>query len=54
MTTPNPTGCVHCGIERRIHGRQYTKAAGWHSWQQPTQQQIKDRMRARRDERTRP
>ncbi|RSN50518.1 hypothetical protein DMH12_24870 [Streptomyces sp. WAC 04229] len=29
------------------------RVAGWHQWEQPTQQQIKDRMRARRAERSR-
>ena len=53
MTT-NPNGCAACGIERRGHGRQHTEQAGWHTWQQPTQQQIKTRMRAQRDARTRP
>lgn len=49
MTGPlNPMGCAACGIDHRGHGSQYTKTAGWHTWQQPTQQQIKDRMRARR------
>ncbi|MEV8248108.1 hypothetical protein AB0R01_30695 [Streptomyces rochei] len=48
MTIPTPMGCAACGIERRDHGRQHTKAAGWHTWQQPSQQQIKDRMLARR------
>lgn len=47
MTT-NPMGCAECGIDQRGHGRQHTQAAGWHMWQQPTQQQIKQRMRARR------
>ncbi|MEU4738136.1 hypothetical protein [Streptomyces fradiae] len=48
MTSSSPMGCALCGINRRGHGRQYTETAGWHAWQQPTQQQIKDRMYARR------
>lgn len=52
MTTPNPMGCAACGIDRRSHGRQYTEAAGWHPWKPPTQKQIKERMAARRAERT--
>ncbi|MGW2721472.1 hypothetical protein [Streptomyces sp. NPDC001492] len=43
-----PGGCGLCGIERRGHGRQYAEPVGWHAWKQPTQQQIKDRMQARR------
>jgi hypothetical protein len=48
MTTPTPMGCAECGIDQRGHGRQYTPAAGWHAWQQPTRDQIKTRMQARR------
>lgn len=48
-----PNGCAWCGIEKRKHGRQHTeKGGGWHTWVQPTQQQIKDRMRARRQARS--
>lgn len=47
MTT-EPSGCRHCGIERRKHARQYVPEAAWHRWEQPTQQQILDRMKARR------
>ena len=46
-TTPAPMGCQHCGIGQRGHGIQYG-AAGRHTWTQPTQQQIKTRMLARR------
>ncbi|MFF6866679.1 hypothetical protein [Streptomyces ardesiacus] len=49
MTIPNPMGCAECDIDRDRHARQYSETAGWHTWQQPTQQQIKDRMRARRE-----
>jgi hypothetical protein len=49
---PNPNGCRHCGIGERGHGRQYTEPTGWHQWQQPTPQQVKNRMRARRTART--
>lgn len=44
---PNPDGCRLCGIAERGHAIQ-TGRNGSHTWQQPTQQQIKDRMRARR------
>ncbi|MGK9463931.1 hypothetical protein ACSLFT_28455 [Streptomyces sp. G6] len=47
MTAPNPSGCRWCGIDKRGHGRQHSKSVGWHAWEQPTQEQIKDRMRAR-------
>ncbi|MFD3955921.1 MULTISPECIES: hypothetical protein [Streptomyces] len=52
MTAPNPMGCHWCGIDQRTHGRQWTPDAGWHTWTQPTQEQIKNRMRARRSART--
>ncbi|WP_179894211.1 hypothetical protein [Streptomyces sp. or20] len=46
--TPSPNACQHCGIDPRTHARQWTPDAGWHTWEQPTQAQIKTRMRARR------
>ncbi|MFE1515730.1 hypothetical protein ACFW9I_02675 [[Kitasatospora] papulosa] len=48
MATTTPNGCRRDGIDRRTHGRQWTPEVGWHSWEQPTQDQIKERMRARR------
>lgn len=47
---PNPMGCRWCGIDQRPHARQWKLPVGWHK--QPAQQQIKDRMRARRTART--
>ncbi len=47
MKAPNPMGCARCGIEKRGHAIQ-VGADGSHTWQQPTQQQIKERMHARR------
>lgn len=44
----NPNGCHWCGIDKRRHGRQWTAEADWHKWEQPTQEQIKARMIARR------
>lgn len=43
-----PSACTWCGIARRSHGRQYADAAGWHGWEQPSQEQILARMKARR------
>lgn len=51
MSTPEimePSACAWCGIARRGHGRQYADAAGWHEWEQPSQEQILARMKARR------
>ncbi|MDX3279060.1 hypothetical protein [Streptomyces scabiei] len=47
----NPMGCRICGIEKRGHAIQ-AGSGGSHTWQQPTLQQIKERMRARRGSRT--
>lgn len=52
MTAHTPSACRHCGVERREHAQRWTEDAGWHVWTAPTQQQIKDRMKARRQEAT--
>jgi hypothetical protein len=43
----DPNGCRFCGITQRGHAIQYGPS-GRHTWTPPTQQQIKDRMAARR------
>lgn len=43
-----PSACTWCGIAQRPHGRQYADAVGWHGWEQPSQEQILARMKARR------
>lgn len=48
MTTPASNACRHCGINERDHMQRWTTGIGWHTWTQPTQQQIKNRMRDRR------
>lgn len=48
MTIPNPMGCRWCGIDQRGHAIQIG-AEGSHTWEQPTKDQIKQRMLARRD-----
>ncbi|MFF9785693.1 hypothetical protein [Streptomyces nigrescens] len=48
MTISAPSACRYCAIGRREHAQRWTAAAGWHQWTPPTQQQIKDRMLARR------
>ncbi|MDX2999691.1 hypothetical protein PV382_23815 [Streptomyces scabiei] len=50
-TTPNPYGCRWCGDDQNSHGRQWTAGHGMHSWQKPTEAQIKARMLARRNAR---
>ncbi|MFT2014647.1 hypothetical protein ACMA1D_02180 [Streptomyces sp. 796.1] len=47
-----PDGCRHCGIPERGHARQWTRAAGWHAWVEPSDGQRLERMRARRAART--
>jgi hypothetical protein len=51
-------GCRHCGVPERstpdnprYHAQQWTEGVGWHGWTQPTQDQIKARMLARRADR---
>ncbi|MEV0379766.1 hypothetical protein [Nonomuraea sp. NPDC050643] len=43
-----PSGCRWCGLAQRGHCQRWTRAAGWHGWTPPTQDQIKQRMKARR------
>ncbi|MER8219741.1 hypothetical protein ABTZ58_03905 [Streptomyces sp. NPDC094143] len=43
-----PFGCAHCGVEKRSHGRRYISGAGMHAWERPSDEQVKDRMLARR------
>ncbi|MFC7880435.1 hypothetical protein ACFUVV_00900 [Streptomyces sp. NPDC057376] len=43
-----PYGCAHCGVTKRSHGRRYISGAGMHGWARPSDEQVKDRMLARR------
>ncbi|MFJ8727677.1 hypothetical protein [Streptomyces sp. NPDC093269] len=52
MKVPNPMGCRQCGIDHRVHAIQ-AGSGGTHTWEQPTEQQIKERMQTRRTEKTR-
>ncbi|MFE2353416.1 hypothetical protein [Streptomyces parvulus] len=47
-----PFGCAHCGVVQRVHGRRYLTGAGMHGWERPSEEQVKDRMLARRAART--
>ena len=54
MTPPNATptdGCQHCGLPAREHMQRWKPEPGWHKWVEPTQEQIKERMLARRAQR---
>ncbi|WP_433426284.1 hypothetical protein ACQP1V_43200 (plasmid) [Microtetraspora malaysiensis] len=55
LIVPTPVnGCRHCGLPERgsrsrlPHAQRWTDEVGWHTWTQPTQDQIKQRMKARR------
>ncbi|MFD6335699.1 hypothetical protein ACFWGI_39780 [Streptomyces niveus] len=50
-TTGAPYGCSWCGDERHHHGAQWTPIIGTHTWMEPNQAQILDRMTARRADR---
>ncbi|WP_318205326.1 hypothetical protein [Streptomyces sp. SCL15-4] len=43
-----PFGCAHCGVVKRRHGSRYISGVGMHAWERPTDEQVKDRMLARR------
>jgi hypothetical protein len=43
-----PYGCTHCGITKRSHGRRWTTGVGSHAWTAPSEDQIVERMKARR------
>lgn len=45
--SPNPMGFRLCGIDQRGHGIQ-AGSDGSHTWERPTQKQVKERMLTRR------
>ncbi|MEV7034608.1 hypothetical protein AB0N99_30805 [Streptomyces sp. NPDC093272] len=51
ITFVPPFGCTYCGDEQHHHGEQWTAIIGMHTWMQPTQAEILERMLARRDAR---
>ena len=50
-TFPTPYGCRWCGAQQRSHGRLFMPRRELHSWERPTEAQIKARMIARRNAR---
>lgn len=42
-----PSACRWCGVPEREHMQRWKPPVGWHKFEQPTRQQIKDRMLAR-------
>jgi hypothetical protein len=57
MTNREPSGCRYCGVAEREHMQRWTPPSkggpGWHQHTPPTQDQIKARMTARAEKRTR-
>ncbi|MYW46376.1 hypothetical protein [Streptomyces sp. SID161] len=51
LTFESPFGCSWCGDEQYHHGSQWAPIIGLHEWRQPTQEQIKERMLRRLDDR---
>ncbi|GAB2468167.1 hypothetical protein GCM10027187_40450 [Streptosporangium sandarakinum] len=62
---PNPGGCRWCGVDKYAspsglnsdpydHVSRWVPDVGWHPWTQPTTEQIKARMLARRARRSTP
>jgi hypothetical protein len=43
-----PYGCTHCGVTKRGHGRRWTTGVGYHPWTAPSEDQVVERMKARR------
>jgi hypothetical protein len=41
-------GCRWCGVQKEPHMQRWTELAGWHTWTELTQPEIKGRMLARR------
>ena len=47
-TTVTPNGCRHCGTAERQHAQLHHPDVGFHTWVEPTDDQRKERMLARR------
>lgn len=45
---PNPDACRHCGTAQREHAQLHHPNVGFHEWAEPTDEQRKERMLARR------
>lgn len=51
LAAPSPNACRHCGLDLYEHMQRWKTGVGWHKWTPPTQDQIKARMKARRNAR---
>lgn len=45
---PHPNGCRWCGADREEHLQRWTPTVKWHVWVEPTDEQRKQRLLARR------
>jgi hypothetical protein len=45
---PNPNACRHCDTDRQGHYQRWAPEVKWHRWTEPTSEQRKARMLARR------
>ncbi|MFI6497143.1 hypothetical protein [Nonomuraea typhae] len=48
LVVAQPSGCRWCGLAQRDHFTRWSRSVGWHGYSPPTQDQIKQRMKARR------
>ncbi|MGW2725524.1 hypothetical protein [Streptomyces sp. NPDC001492] len=51
LTFESPYGCRWCGVQKTAHGRRWNAIVEMHSWVEPSQAMILERMRRRRDAR---
>lgn len=51
---PNPNGCRWCGVDKQRHHQRWAPEVKWHGWAEPTGEQRKHRMLARRARRQAP
>ncbi|MGV2914656.1 hypothetical protein [Streptomyces alfalfae] len=51
LTFESPYGCRWCGVQKHHHDRRWFAVIGVHSWIEPSQAAIKERMLRRRDAR---
>ncbi|ATE56355.1 hypothetical protein CNX65_26335 [Actinosynnema pretiosum] len=51
-TVVSPNGCRWCGADKLAHGRLWVPEVKWHGWVEPSSEQRKARMLARRKARS--
>jgi hypothetical protein len=50
MRIPTPNSCRHCAVPERVHFQRWSDGIGMHTWVEPTDEQRKARMLARRED----